>query len=107
MDSELLKVFDRNGAHIGTATRAEVHSKGLWHETFHCWFVSKEKNNYFLHFQLRSAEKRDYPNLLDISAAGHINAAESVVDGIREVYEELGVDVAIEDLIYIGTLVSH
>lgn len=104
MDTELLKVFDHHGKHIGIATREEVHSKGLWHETFHCWFISKEEDKHFLHFQLRSAEKKDYSNLLDITAAGHISAEENVADGIREVHEELGIDLALEDLIYIGCI---
>lgn len=104
MDTELLKVFDHHGKHIGIATREKVQSKGLWHETFHCWFISKEEDKYFFHFQLRSAEKKDYSNLLDITAAGHINTEENVADGIREVHEELGIDLALEDLIYIGCI---
>ncbi|WPK12936.1 NUDIX hydrolase [Lysinibacillus louembei] len=104
MDTELLKVFDHHGKHTGIATREEVHSKGLWHETFHCWFISKEEDKHFLHFQMRCAEKKDYSNLLDITAAGYINAEENVADGIREVHEELGIDLALEDLIYIGCI---
>lgn len=104
MNRELLKIFDVNGKQLGTSTREEVHSKGLWHETFHCWFVSKVNNKHFIHFQLRSNQKKDYPNTLDISAAGHINADESVSDGIREVHEELGVNVSLEDLISIGNI---
>lgn len=104
MDRELLKIFDVTGKYIGTSTREEVHSKGLWHETFHCWLVSKLDHKYFIHFQLRSNQKKDYPNQLDISAAGHLKADESVSDGIREVHEELGVNVTIEDLISIGNI---
>ncbi|AWE07638.1 NUDIX hydrolase [Lysinibacillus sp. 2017] len=104
MDTELLKIFDENGKSLGTSTREEVHNKGLWHETFHCWFVSKVNNEWFIHFQLRSKLKKDYPNTLDISAAGHINADESVADGIREVYEELGINLTIEDLISLGNI---
>lgn len=101
---ELLTVFDDNGEAIGTAGREEVHTKGFWHETFHCWIISKENNKHYLHFQLRSPVKKDYPNQLDISAAGHINAAESVSDGIREIHEELGINVSIEELIYLGKI---
>ncbi len=104
MNTEILKIFDVNGKYIGTSTREEVHSKGLWHETFHCWLVSIVDNRYFIHFQLRSNQKKDYPNMLDISAAGHLNAEESVHDGIREVHEELGVNVSMEDLISIGNI---
>lgn len=104
MDNELLKIFNDNGDFIGTSTRDEVHAKGLWHETFHCWFISKGDDEYFIHFQLRSKNKKDYPNKLDISAAGHLLSNEAVEDGIREVHEELGVNLSIENLIYIGKI---
>lgn len=104
MDSERLKTFTSDGKYYGTATREEVHSKGIWHETFHCWFISKKKDRYFLHFQLRSKDKKDYPDKLDISAAGHILSTESAEEGIREVHEELGIMVTLEDLQYIGKI---
>ena len=33
MEQEIVKVFNEQHEQIGTATRAEVHEKGLWHET--------------------------------------------------------------------------
>ena len=90
MDSELLRIFNINMKHIGEATRAEVHAKGLWHETFHCWLVSKIEDQYYLYFQLRSACKKDYASQFDITAAGHLLANERAEDGIRELQEELG-----------------
>ncbi|MGB3260264.1 NUDIX hydrolase [Paenisporosarcina sp.] len=55
-----------------------------------------------LYFQLRSHLKKDFPGLFDITAAGHLLAHEKVSDGIREVREELGVDLCMEDLKPIG-----
>lgn len=104
MESELLKTFDEEGNEVGVATREEVHKKGYWHETFHCWFVGQEAGKYYIYFQLRSDLKKDYPNLLDITAAGHLLADESVEDGIREVEEELGVEVAFNELVPLGVL---
>jgi hypothetical protein len=54
MENELLKIFDDNSNHIGFATRDEVHRLGFWHETFHCWFISKEEGTDYLYLQLRS-----------------------------------------------------
>lgn len=102
METELIKIFDDDGTSIGVATREEVHKKGYWHETFHCWFISREKGVDYLFFQLRSKEKKDYPNLLDIAAAGHILAHETVKDGIKEVNEEIGIDVTWDELISLG-----
>ncbi|MEK5233695.1 NUDIX domain-containing protein [Lysinibacillus sp. FSL K6-0232] len=98
MEQEIVKVFNEQHKQIGTATRAEVHAKGLWHETFHCWLVNKE----YIYFQIRSLQKKDYPGLLDITAAGHLLATETVESGIREVKEELGLDIAVHEVVKMG-----
>lgn len=104
MQNELLKTFNDKGEFSGDFDRDTVHINGLWHETFHCWFVSKKNDKYYIHFQIRSNIKKDYPGLLDITAAGHILSKESVTDGIREVHEELGVYLSLDDLIYLGKI---
>lgn len=104
MESELLKIFDEQGNVIGTAPRSEVHKAGHWHETFHCWFSERVYGKDYLYFQIRSAGKKDYPALLDITAAGHILADETSEDGLREVKEELGVELGFKDLISLGVI---
>lgn len=104
METELLKIFDENRNPKGVASREDVHRLGYWHETFHCWFVNREKEQDYLYLQLRSKTKKDYPNLLDITAAGHLMADESVEDGVREIKEEVGIDVHIQDLIPLGII---
>lgn len=104
MENELIKVFDEHGNPLGTATRAEVHQMGYWHETFHCWITSMEDGVDYIHLQIRSEIKKDYPNLLDITAAGHILAHETIEDGIREVKEEIGIDVSMDKLISLGVI---
>ncbi|PLS16104.1 NUDIX hydrolase [Bacillus sp. M6-12] len=104
MNDEMLKIFDENHIQAGTASRKEVHNLGYWHETFHCWFISREENKDYVYFQLRSKEKKDFPGLFDITAAGHILSHESVADGIREVHEELGIDVSMDELEYLGVI---
>lgn len=104
METELIRILDEYGQPLGIATREEVHKKGYWHETFHCWFISRENNQDYIYFQKRSPQKKDYPNLLDITAAGHILSHETVYDGIREVKEEIGVDVQMNELISLGVI---
>ena len=102
MEEEKLKVFDENRTPIGIATRSEIHKKGLWHETFHCWIVSEQESQSHLYLQIRSPLKKDYPNLLDITAAGHLLAHEEAIDGVREMEEEIGIFVELDELIYLG-----
>ncbi|MCM3764757.1 NUDIX hydrolase [Neobacillus niacini] len=104
MENELLKIFDEQWNHIGEATRTEVHRLGLWHEAFHCWFIGKENDSVYIYLQLRSEKKDFYPNLLDITAAGHLLAHETVADGVREINEEIGIDVTLEELIPLGVV---
>ncbi|WP_150267840.1 NUDIX hydrolase [Paenibacillus tepidiphilus] len=102
MNDELLTTFDEQGNPTGTVPRSEVHRLGLWHETFHCWFVGRDQQKLTVYLQLRSAEKRDYAGLLDITAAGHLLAHETPEDGIREVQEELGITVGFDELVPLG-----
>ncbi|WBL17388.1 NUDIX hydrolase [Sutcliffiella sp. NC1] len=104
MKNELLKIFDKTYKEIGVATRQHVHAVGHWHETFHCWIVGKEKEEYYIYFQLRSSLKDMYPNLLDITAAGHILANEHMKDGIREVKEEIGLELNYNNLTKLGVI---
>ncbi|KGL41899.1 hypothetical protein BMT55_04245 [Listeria newyorkensis] len=99
---EKLKIFNLEHQQIGTASRDDVHHKGLWHETFHCWFVSEDLTRIFI--QYRSERKKDFAGLYDITAAGHLTEDETVLEGIREVKEELGVDVAFDALVSLGVI---
>lgn len=104
MNEELLATFDEQGNRNGAAPREEVHRRGLWHETFHCWFVRKAPDGLMIYLQLRSLHKSDYAGLLDITAAGHLLADETVMDGVREVREELGIAVDFDELKPLGVI---
>ncbi|WP_433750297.1 NUDIX hydrolase [Falsibacillus pallidus] len=104
METELIKIVDENGTELGVAPREEIHRLGHWHETFHCWFVTRENKVDYIHLQLRSEDKKDYPNLLDITTAGHLLADETVSDGLREVKEEVGIELALSELIPLGVI---
>ncbi|MCF6137337.1 NUDIX hydrolase [Pseudalkalibacillus berkeleyi] len=100
--SEWLSIYDESHMPKGIASRSEVHRRGLWHDTFHYWLVCKEEEQNYIYFQIRSDDKTDYPGLVDITAAGHILENETVEDGIREIQEELGINVCIHDLEKLG-----
>lgn len=99
--AEIIDIFNANLEPMGSMDRKEAHTKGMWHITFHCWIVTKSNDQSIL-FQVRSNEMINFPNMLDVSAAGHIESGETVEDGIREVSEELGIDVDFNNLYPLG-----
>lgn len=102
MKQEYFDIYNENMEHIGTELRSVVHKKGYWHKSFQCWFVCKEGCEKYILFQKRHADKDTYPNLLDITAAGHLSAGETVEDASRELEEELGITVDFKQLFPIG-----
>ena len=104
--SELFDIYDEALNHIGVKRREEVHRDGDWHQVFHCWVIGREPDgDPFLVLQKRR-EHLDYSGKIDISAAGHLAAGESARDGVREIEEELGLQVKFEDLIPLGRRVG-
>jgi len=101
-DDELVDVFDDRLRKIGTETRYQAHLHGSWHLNVHCWVVSGRGGGSIL-FQLRSRKKETYPGRLDSTVGGHIRAGETVRGVVREVREEIGLKVTIDDLVFLGT----
>ncbi|OIN68194.1 NUDIX hydrolase [Exiguobacterium sp. KRL4] len=104
-ESEQLMVVDISGRPLYRATRQTVHTEGLWHETFHCFVIDLEKGHVLL--QQRAKQKKDFPELLDITAAGHLLAGETPAEGVRELKEEIGLVRAFEDLYPIGVFLEE
>jgi len=99
--SEKIDIFDANLNHVGIMDKREAHMKGQWHKTFHCCVVTDRDDGAIL-FQLRSPDMANFPNMLDVSAAGHLQAGEEIEEGIREVSEELGIQISIDELHSLG-----
>ena len=99
---ERLDVVDEVGRYVRIAPRDEVHERGEWHCVFHCQIVTMRGGVPTAVLQQRSRSKAAFPGLLDISAAGHLAAGETPLDGVRELEEELGVTPARSDLVPLG-----
>ncbi|MGL4523853.1 MAG: NUDIX hydrolase [Bacilli bacterium] len=102
MSLEQLDYYDENYIHQGVTSRREVHAHGLWHASFHCWVVCRERDLIFV--QKRSENKADWPGFFDITCAGHLSAGEKVEDGTRELEEELGIIATLETLEQVGMI---
>ncbi|GGG23630.1 NUDIX hydrolase [Paenibacillus abyssi] len=99
---EIFDIYDEQMNPIGTASRAEVHKLGHWHQTFHCWLIRRDGSRRYVWFQLRQAGKDTYPDHYDITAAGHLSAGETVREAVREIEEELGLSADFEQLVPLG-----
>ncbi len=68
---------------------------GDWMGGIHVWLYIRSPEPAVI-LQLRSKQKRIAPNMLDVAVAGHYEAGEQGLDGLREAREELGVDIQLE-----------
>ncbi|UOB17192.1 NUDIX hydrolase [Abyssalbus ytuae] len=98
---EYIDILDSSGKPTGeTALKSVAHQKGLFHPTIHVWFYTK---NGKLLIQKRAFTKDTFPGLWDVSVAGHIGAGEEIVQSaIREVKEEIGLNIEETNLTKIG-----
>ena len=98
---EKIDIYDANLKHLGIMDRKDAHLQGLWHTTFHCWLINNTNGGQIL-LQGRSSDMENFPDMLDVSAAGHILAGEKIDEGVREVEEELGIIINIKNLRFLG-----
>jgi isopentenyldiphosphate isomerase len=100
---ELLTIYNEDLEEIGIMPRDEIHKKGLKHKVVHCWIIEKDEDNISIYFQQRSYKKADFPGMYDIACAGHIDAGEETENAIiRELEEEIGLNIDKDELNYIG-----
>ncbi len=82
-----IDIYDESMNYLGKLEKDIAHKKGFWHKSVHLW-ITDGKN---VLLQLRSPEKKYFPNKWDISVAGHVDAGETPLQALqREYQEELG-----------------
>lgn len=101
MQDELLDVIEPTGAFLKQELRSVVHREGLWHQTFHCLLVRSALPARVV-LQRRRAGTTSFPGRLDVSVTGHLSAGEEPLHGIRELREELGIEVDPARLVSLG-----
>lgn len=90
--------FDKSGI---SKTRSQAIADGDWIGTFNLWIIKSSPVPSIV-YQQRSSNSTWAPNLLDVSAGGHYQAGETILDGLREVKEELGKKYSTDQLTYLG-----
>lgn len=99
--SELVTQVDKNNQVIGSISRGEAHEKqGVFYRTIYV-LIKNDKGQILC--QKRSPTKDLYPDCWDLSVGGHVNFGQSYkATAVRELKEELGLNVSDEDLIIKG-----
>ena len=102
---EYLDVLNEKGTYTGEIElREKCHKEGLWHKAV-VVFIINSKGQVLL--QKRSASKKMWPNMWDVTAGGHVLAGEFGFQAIiRECKEELGIALKKEELTFIGSSIS-
>jgi isopentenyldiphosphate isomerase len=98
---EYIDILNEQGKVSGNVClKSEAHKNGLFHQSVHIWIVDFNTN---VLIQKRAANKDVFPNLWDVSVAGHISAGElPISSAIREVKEEIGLSIINKNLHFIG-----
>ena len=102
MIKEYFDLLYENGNKTGKIKlRSEVHRDGDWHRAVHIWILNNKGD---ILLQRRCATKDSNPNMLYINA-GHVTSGDdSLNTAVRELKEELNLEIKKEDLKFITTL---
>jgi|HubBroStandDraft_5_1064220.scaffolds.fasta_scaffold144012_2 isopentenyl-diphosphate delta-isomerase len=100
---EYVDLLDSSGRATGRKKpKPEVHRDGDWHGAAHVWIRNIAGQ---ILIQRRSPTKENWPNLWDVSVAGHISAGEEALEAaLREAQEELGVTLIPGECRYLFTI---
>ncbi len=102
---ELVEVLTEDGNLIGERiNKTSAHKNGICHGIS---AVALIDNNGRLLIQKRAVTKKDEPNKWDLSGAGHIDVDETPEEAaVREIHEELGINVEENELKLIDTYLN-
>jgi len=103
---EMLEIYNEKFEKTGKAvSREKAHREGYLHKTVHVWIVNFENR---VIIQQRSLNKKNQPGKWDISCAGHISFGETPLEAaVKEVKEELGLEIIESLFTYISTFEKH
>ncbi|MEC3966904.1 NUDIX hydrolase [Flagellimonas halotolerans] len=99
---ERVDILDERGKPTGeSCLKSEAHRKGLLHPTVHVWLYTPDGR---VLIQQRGKNKATHSLHWDVSVAGHVAAGEKIISAaIREVEEEIGIQVSETELESLGT----
>ena len=103
LESENIDVLDEKRNKTGEVRMIDdIHWYGLWHSSARVWIVNSNKEILLQH---RHPNSMEFPNMWDVSAAGHVSAGDdSLGTAVIETKEELGLEIDPTDFKLIHTL---
>ncbi len=101
-DIEMFDVLDEDGHKTGEQVNRRIaHEKGILHGASHIFVYRVRNNKIEVLLQRRSSNKDSFPNCLDTSSAGHVEAGMNFDDtALKELREELGIIVDANEIHY-------
>lgn len=101
MDEYVALLTDDGNTTQTRCLKSIAHKKGYFHATVHIWLFT---SNGELLIQKRNPDKDAFPNLWDVSVAGHIEFEEKPIEAaLREASEEIGLELQVASLKFIGS----
>ncbi len=100
MTDELIYILNDDLSFLKTTLKSKVHKHGYLHASVHVWFYTDAGE---VLLQKRSPTKIAFPNLWDVSVAGHISSGGiPITSAIREIEREIGLVCSENELKHIG-----
>lgn len=84
-----------------------MHRDGEWHAALHIWVGSLVAGVPHVLLQRRSQTKDTWPGRIDVAVGGHIRAGEDAAAAMREAREEIGLELALDDVTPLGRRVAQ
>lgn len=101
MADELIDILNDDLTVSKTCLKSDAHKHGYLHASIHVWFYTDSGE---ILIQKRSSTKIAFPNLWDVSVAGHISTGENeITAALREVEEEIGLVISKDAILKIGS----
>jgi isopentenyl-diphosphate delta-isomerase len=101
-NEELLDVYGEDGMETGEVlTKSEIHRQGILHRIAQVWLFDGKSS---LMLQKRALSKKLDPGMWAV-LGGHVGTQEeSRIAAVREVQEEMGIELDPEFILYLGTV---
>ncbi|WP_433225332.1 NUDIX hydrolase [Microtetraspora malaysiensis] len=98
----LIDIYDDRNKHLSVEDKKVAHERGLWHRTFLCLALNPRTRTVLLQKKAPGRVHFARPDYADFTVGGHYETGERIEDGVREIAEELGLNISYTELQPLG-----